>query len=732
MRMQQIRTPRTILSAIGISAIATAGLAAPAQAAGTSLQVQPLGWNVIGLDHNKPETEGPDSYPVGVRVTNSGAQAATGLSTAWTWSSSNAYVDLTDPSATKTVEDLAPGESVDVYYTVQVDRDDRAFDTARGFQITASADNAAPASTPTGRQLYVEHLVSQNRNGIRSIEMLADEGCDAVDGVVLQGAVCRLLVSGFTATMGYEQITTSLTMDPSVFQVLGYESEMAIPEGFTTDQPYVDACGFDNVPGNRDYNECVGPINVGRGKAGGDPISFIITFKAIGTGVAAARAVIYDKSGSSYHYNDDFWTAPGADVSSIAPPPAPAPEALTSSQSGADKQKPAKQPVKPRNGKVRLIDPISQEPVNKFEIAGEGTYEVDPLTGELSFTPEPGFVGDATGVDYEVTDGFNRTAKSYYSASVAKPASPSPLPRTSQDYGPREQQAAPAINVPRGGSVHLVDPVTQQPVTSVTIDGQGTYAVDVSSGAMTFTPVQGFYGLPTPVSFRVMDSYGQSGDSTYLPDVLESSRPVASPMTSFGRPGRTQRPNSAVPVPPGGRVMLVEPVSQSDAVEVKIAKQGTYRVSSISGELSFTPSAKFTGTAKPVAFRVYNAADVRAQSTYTATVVPAGAGKSLVLNVSGLTSKVLTLGTRATVVPKASTQQDGRLKVRVQCAPVMSLALRGDMRYCEGRISPEGKVSVKTYGSVPLRVRVRIRAVPVPGAKNVLKSKPWIRSWVAQ
>ena len=52
---------------------------------------------------------------------------------------------------------------------------------------------------------------------------------------------------------------------------------------------------------------------------------------------------------------------------------------------------------------VMLIDP-SGNPVTTLVVPGEGTWAVDPTTGDITFTPETGFVGDPTPVSYTVKD----------------------------------------------------------------------------------------------------------------------------------------------------------------------------------------------------------------------------------------------------------------------------------------------------------------------------------------
>lgn len=53
---------------------------------------------------------------------------------------------------------------------------------------------------------------------------------------------------------------------------------------------------------------------------------------------------------------------------------------------------------------VGMIDPINGNRVATVFVPGEGTWSADPLTGSITFTPEPGFRGDPTPIQYSVFD----------------------------------------------------------------------------------------------------------------------------------------------------------------------------------------------------------------------------------------------------------------------------------------------------------------------------------------
>src|SRR5581483_2605230 len=141
----------------------------PASAA-ASLTITPITWNIIGLDSNNVNV-GPNDFPVGARVCNTGDVAATNVTSSFIWDTTDTYINLrpgtltsfTGPNA---VSSLAAGTCTDFYYEVEITRNSSAYDHTARYHITASATSLGTVSTPTPREIYVEHLVSQSRNGV--------------------------------------------------------------------------------------------------------------------------------------------------------------------------------------------------------------------------------------------------------------------------------------------------------------------------------------------------------------------------------------------------------------------------------------------------------------------------------------------------------------------------------------------------------------------------------------
>jgi hypothetical protein len=284
-----------------VLSFAVAGSDAPGSAranpAAPVLTIRPASWGVVGLDSNNVNI-GPNVFMIGARVCNTGDATATNLVSIFVWDSANALINLKPGSnSSLTYPALAAGACTFFNYDVEITRSAAAYDTTRGYHITVTADTLPVISTPTPRELYVEHLVSQARNDIVSITGPTN---------VVVGGTYTYVVIGATAPQGYEQIVNSVPFANAMFHLQNIAVTYTAPPGGTNDQEYADACGWDPIPGSPTYRSCIGPPNYAGGKAGGDPISTTYTVLVTGPGVTSLIPIIYDFSGSSYHYNTDY------------------------------------------------------------------------------------------------------------------------------------------------------------------------------------------------------------------------------------------------------------------------------------------------------------------------------------------------------------------------------------------------------------------------------------------
>jgi uncharacterized repeat protein (TIGR01451 family) len=282
-----------------------------AQSAYAGLTITPVTWNVIGLDSNNVNA-GPDTYQIGARVCNTGGAAVSNLVGTFVWDSANIYVNLSGNNPI-TFSSLAAGACTDFYFPVTITRTSLAHNTARRYHITASATGQATVSTPTPRELYVEKIISQNRNSVNSI---------TGPTTVYVGQTYNYTVNASTATQGYEQLEAFLNLSNVIFQVINISTTYTAPAGGTNNKIYADACGWENNPLSSNYRSCIGPENYSGGKAGGT-ISTTYTVTILSTGVTTASTLINDFSGSSYHYNGDYGSAISSITITALPPLVP-------------------------------------------------------------------------------------------------------------------------------------------------------------------------------------------------------------------------------------------------------------------------------------------------------------------------------------------------------------------------------------------------------------------------
>jgi len=277
-----------------------------------TLNVTPLTWNVIGLDSNSPAA-GPQHFPIGARVCST-TTAASNVAVTLIWDSANAFVDTRPGSqSTVTIPAIAADACKDAYFEVEVARDVAAFDTVRRYHVSAT-DGVDAATTPVPRELYVEHLISQNRNAITGIRVNGVSVAAGGSVGMVVGNTYTVELDGGTATQGYSQFESFINLSNAIFRIDSVQTTYSAdnspyvpgPAPAISDKLYADACKWENNPGSPNYRSCVG----GDFKAGGSNVVTVYTITIVGGGGTSQTlsTLLYDFSGSSFHYNADFST----------------------------------------------------------------------------------------------------------------------------------------------------------------------------------------------------------------------------------------------------------------------------------------------------------------------------------------------------------------------------------------------------------------------------------------
>lgn len=264
------------------------------------LTVTPITWNVVGIDGDDVNT-GPNVFPVGARVCNTGDQAATNLLATFrwdqddpTWSKAYPNVDLSGP-ASQTRSGLDTGACADFYFNVAVARDPDVYFTTRGYHIEVVADGLSPVTTPAGREIWVESL---------ELETNINAGTISGDNDVAVGQEVQYVVQG-ASTPNYEQLVHFINFPSNILRLKSVSAAYGTPAGATNDKTYADACGWINDPAVTDYLSCTGTgIYTGTTTVGGSLVT-TYTVDIISSGVVTLTHLIhgYQDNDLSFNYN---------------------------------------------------------------------------------------------------------------------------------------------------------------------------------------------------------------------------------------------------------------------------------------------------------------------------------------------------------------------------------------------------------------------------------------------
>ncbi|MDB6185328.1 GEVED domain-containing protein [Gemella haemolysans] len=287
---------------------------------------------------------------------------------------------------------------------------------------------------------------------------------------------------------------------------------------------------------------------------------------------------------------------------------------------------------------AKLIDPETGEPTDEtsVEVPGEGTYTINPETGEVTFKPEPNFTGKAQGVEVQRKDTNGTPATAKYTPTV-KPVTPTSDDVVSEDVQGAKQTGTPVFTdgktTVNGKEVTVkidetVKPTFDDGSTTKEVPGEGTYTID-ENGVVTFTPEPQFTGKASGVTVKRVDKNGTEVTAKYTPTVKPVT-PTAEGVTTTDVQGAKQ---TGTPVFTKGKTTVngvektvdlddTKPATFEDGSTTKeVPGEGTYTVAP-DGTVTFTPEKDFTGQAKGVTVKRVDKNGTPVTATYTPVVLP--------------------------------------------------------------------------------------------------------------
>ncbi len=289
---------------------------------------------------------------------------------------------------------------------------------------------------------------------------------------------------------------------------------------------------------------------------------------------------------------------------------------------------------------AKLIDPETGEPTDEtsVEVPGEGTYTINPETGEVTFKPEPNFTGKAQGVEVQRKDTNGTPATAKYTPTV-KPVTPTSDDVVSEDVQGAKQTGTPVFTPGKttvnGTEVTVEIDETVKPTLEgadeegkVVVPGEGTYTID-ENGVVTFTPEPQFTGKASGVTVKRVDKNGTEVTAKYTPTVKPVT-PTADGVTTTdvqgakqtGKPEFTPGKTTVNGVEKTVELDDTKPATFEDGSTTKeVPGEGTYTVAP-DGTVTFTPEKDFTGQAKGVTVKRVDKNGTPVTAKYTPVVLP--------------------------------------------------------------------------------------------------------------
>ncbi|WP_232285890.1 T9SS type B sorting domain-containing protein [Aquimarina agarilytica] len=281
-----------------------------------------------------------------------------------------------------------------------------------------------------------------------------------------------------------------------------------------------------------------------------------------------------------------------------------------------------------------------------FEVPNEGVWLYDEITGEVIFTPEFGFIGNPTSIDYTITDNDNgetataNVSVDYQDIPIADDelsVGNVPGDIVSQDILVGDTDADGTIDPT---SVDLVVPVNATDVITdldgdvigFTIPGEGVWSYNDNTGGLSFDPEEGYTGDPTPVQYTVDDNDGNTTNIATVTVEYNDVPPVVNNDSSSGNDtgnsvtidvlgndtladGSTPSPEDVLfdfVVPSGVINPIVGP--NGNTIGFTVPGEGDWIYDETVGEVTFTPDSDFTDDPTPID---YNLTDVDTGSIAT-------------------------------------------------------------------------------------------------------------------
>jgi hypothetical protein len=223
------------------------------------------------------------------------------------------------------------------------------------------------------------------------------------------------------------------------------------------------------------------------------------------------------------------------------------------------------------SGSAPLTFSLSSTPTSTW-----GTASIDPSTGVVTFVPAAGVSGVVPSFDADVTDQYGQTAVVTVSVAIQ----PVIAAISASGIGPAPLEVTPPTPLGTGPFIYSLLDVPPGTV--------GTTSINSATGEITFTPASGFGGLVPTFDYQVADGSGVlSAPATVTLTINLPAAPSASAVVATTTAG--------TPVTTGDPVVHATAPLTWSLLSTPPAGDGVASINPVTGAITFTPAAGFSG-----------------------------------------------------------------------------------------------------------------------------------------
>ncbi|AEA45325.1 tandem-95 repeat protein [Fluviicola taffensis] len=218
-----------------------------------------------------------------------------------------------------------------------------------------------------------------------------------------------------------------------------------------------------------------------------------------------------------------------------------------------------------------------------------GTVTVNPVTGEITYTPNPNFNGIDTLI-YSICDtGMPVLCDTALVIITVTPVNDAPV--ANGDTATTSEDTPVVINVP-SNDTDVDGNLNNTSVTVVTPPSNGTVTIDPVTGEVTYTPDSGFSGTDTLI-YSICDTGMPVLCDTAI--VVITVNAVNHPPVANEDTATTNEDTPVVIDVPSNDTDVDGNLDNTSVTVVNPPSNGTVTIDPVTGEITYTPDANFNG-----------------------------------------------------------------------------------------------------------------------------------------